>query len=465
MGIDLSKLDEHSESETLELKESFDKQALETVGAFANSKGGTILIGVSDRGQVLGITLGHNSLEEWAQRMQSRIQPRYLPSIVPQQYKGRTVVVINVDRSETAIAIDGRYFKRVGRTNQVMSPEETKQRLLAGGSASWDNRPEESATFADLSERAIADFFARLNKAGRRTIPEGETPASSLEKLGLTVNGKPTRAAILLLGEEPQRLYPTAFVKAGRFKSAITILDDREFGGSLFKQMDDAMAWLKDRLETRFVIGKSKLSGKDKLSRSLIEREEVWQYPLASLREALANAVCHRDYASGVATTLRVYDKRLEVWNPGSLPPDLPPEALLREHTSHSPNKLLAECFFNTGIIERWGTGTLRMVAALEEQGQPRAEFDISTPNVFKVIMFVAGQTDTQLQGLGLNERQIAVVHYLRLKDSIAVSEYQHLFGSSKATATRDLGDLVGKGLAVREGKSIAITYRLAESG
>jgi len=457
MELDFSQLDANSESETLELKESFDKQALETIGAFANGKGGSILVGVRDDGHVAGITLGQTTLEEWAQKMQSKIQPRYLPSIVPHKYNGRTVVVISVDRSESAIAIDGRYLKRVGRTNQVMSPDETKQRLLAGGSATWDNRIEENATTADLSEEAIAQFIGRLNKAGRRTLPESETHMSTLEKLGLTVNGQATRAAILLLGKEPQRFYPMAFIKAGRFKSAITILDDREFGGTLFQQIDDAMAWLKDRLEARIVIGKSNGSG------SLVEREEVWQYPLPALREALANAVCHRDYATGVATTIRVYDKRLEVWNPGTLPSDLPPEALFREHTSHSRNRLMAECFFNTGIIERWGTGTLRIATALEEQEQPPPEFDVARQNVFKVIMFATGHTDKQLRDLGLNDRQIAAVHYLRLNGAITTPEYQVMSGTSKATATRDLGDLLEKAFVVREGKGTSVNYRLTE--
>lgn len=463
MVIDLSQLDEHSESEHLELKESFDKQTLETIGAFANTSGGTILVGVRDDGHVTGITVGKTTLEEWAQKMQSKIQPRILPSILKHDYKGRTVVAITVDHSEGPVCIDGRYLKRVGRTNQVMSPEEAKRKLLAGSSASWDNQTEDSANMADLAEEAIEQFVARLNRAGRRPIPAGETHSSTLEKLGLTVKGQPTRAAVLLLGKDPKRFYPMAFVKAGRFKSAVTILDDREFNGTLFHQMDGAMAWLMDRIETRFLIGPSMKLSKEKPAGSPLEREEVWQYPLPALREALANAVCHRDYRSGVATTVRVYDKRLEVWNPGSLPPDLPVEALLREHTSHSPNRLLAECFFNTGIIERWGSGTLRMAAALEEQDQPQPEFDISTPNLFKVIMFASGYTNSKLRELGLNDRQIGVIHYLRLKDAIVTSEYQAWSGASKATATRDLGELVLKGFIRREGKGTAVSYTLVE--
>ena len=146
MKIDLSKLNKNSESETLELKESFDSKVLETIGAFANASGGTILVGVRDDGHVIGLTLGSNTLEEWAQKMQSKIQPRFLPSIIAHDHGGRIVVAITVDRSDSPISVDGRFFKRVGRTNQMMSPEEVRQRLLAAGNATWDSQLEERAT-------------------------------------------------------------------------------------------------------------------------------------------------------------------------------------------------------------------------------------------------------------------------------------------------------------------------------
>ena len=295
MNIDFSKLDEHSESEALELKESFDNKALETIGAFANTGGGTILIGVRDDGRVTGITVGSNTLEEWAQKMRSKIQPRFLPSMTKTACKGHTIVVIAVSRSLSPISVDGRNFKRVGRTNQLMSSEEYRQGLLTSGSSSWDNTIEENASIADLDKTAIGALIAMLKKAGRRNVPAKENPLVALEKLHLLQQGKPTRAAILLLGKDPKRFYPSAYVKAGRFKSPITIVDDREFDGNILQQIDNAMEWFQDRLETRFVIGKSNPSDGHKASgKMLAEREEVWQYPLPALREAITNAVCHR---------------------------------------------------------------------------------------------------------------------------------------------------------------------------
>ena len=105
------------------------------------------------------------------------------------------------------------------------------------------------------------------------------------------------------------------------------------------------------------------------------------------------------------------------------------------------------------------------MVTDLEDQQQPRPEFDVSTPNVFKVIMFASGHTDNRLRELGLNDRQVGAIHYLRLKDTITTAEYQSFFNASNATAKRDLGDLVGKRFIIREGKASSSKYKGVESG
>ena len=462
MEIDLSQLDEHSESETLELKESFDSKTLETIGAFANTNGGTILIGVRDDGHIMGITIGKNTLEEWAQKMQSKIQPRFLPSMIKKTYKGRTLIIIIINRATSPISVDGRQFKRVGRTNQLMSSEEYRQKLLASGSSGWDNSVEDSATITDLDETAIDEFIAGLKKVGRRTIPATAAPMVVLEKLRLLREGKPTRAAILLLGKDPKRFYPSAYIKAGRFKSPITIVDDKEFDGNILQQVDKAMAWFQDRLETKLIIGKSKTSGGQKLSgRALAQREEVWQYPLNALREGVVNAICHRNYTSLAATTIRLYDDRLEIWNPGRLPIQLSPEDLLHEHDSFPPNRLIAETFYNLEMIEQWGSGTVRIADLLKRQSLPPPEFDVSLPDTFKLIMRSGKKEARKLQ---LNERQYKVIEYLQSAETLTNAQYQGLFKTSKPTATRDLAELVDKGLLLKEGtRGKGTIYRLVE--
>jgi len=127
----------------------------------------------------------------------------------------------------------------------------------------------------------------------------------------------PTRAALLLFGKNSESYFSSAFLKMGRFRSPTLIVDDREAHGALFDQLDEALGWFRERLETAFVI-----SGKP-------ERDVLWEYPLSAIREAVINVLCHRDYTGQAHSQIRLYDDRLEIWNAGGLPPSLTPDLLL----------------------------------------------------------------------------------------------------------------------------------------
>lgn len=448
MEIDLSHLDEHSESETLELKESFDSKAVETIGAFANSSGGTILVGVRDDGHVVGIKLGTNTLEEWAQRMQSKLQPRFMPSVRKRTYQKRTVVEINVDRSNSPITVDGRFIKRVGRTNQMMGPDEIKQRLFASSGTSWDAQIVNNATIDDLDPQAIAKFISLVKEAGRR--PLGKEKANEvLEKLELVQKGKPTRAAILLLGKKPGKFFLSALVQLGRFKSPTRIVDTKWLEGNILEQIDEGMIWFAQRLETEFII-----TGKP-------TRDEKWEYPLPALREALINAVCHREYDSLSNTQVRLYDDRLEIWNPGALLMPLTPDQLLEEHPSLLRNRQLAHFLFYAGFIESWGGGTIRIAELMKQAGLEVPEF-MSTAGEFRIILRKHFWTEATLTKLGLNSRQVSAIVYTQGAGRLTNREYQDRWSVSRATAGRELSELVDKGVLLRHGEAGKNTYYTA---
>ena len=411
----------------------------------------------------IGIALGKHTLEESDQKMQSKIQPRFLPSIVKRAVNQRTVVELKVERSISLIGVDGRFVKRVGRTNQVMSPDEIRQRLLATGNSTWDNQSEERTTIDDLDKEAVKELISKIKECARRAIPPRERAESTLEKLGLTEKGLPTRAAILLLGKNPQRLYMSAYIKAGRFKSPTMIVDDKEFGGTLFQQLESTMAWFRDRLSTKLLIGRDKLPGLP--SGSLAQRQDVWEYPLSALREAVANALCHRNYASNAAIMIRLYDDHVSISNSGQLAYQLNAEDLMRRHNSYPPNKLIAEAFYNVGIIERWGTGTLLIADALKAQEQPPPEFNVSTPDYFELVLRATETKPRRLdEPFVLNDRQEKAIAYLDSHQSLTVAKYQKLFGGSKATATRDLAELTHRGLVIKSGQSTGTVYTLPPS-
>jgi len=249
--MNLSELLRQGESETLKFKTSFNEDVLECIGALANARGGTVLIGVEDAGEVCGVQVGRKTLEDWANRIQEATDPRLQPSIRKTERDGKVIVTIKVEPATgVPVSVRGRYFRRVGRTNQRMSHQEIMQRMISGSGLSWDAVVEPEARWEDLDLDKIQRFMDAVRRAGRRPIPEGTNEREFLEKLDLLKDDQPTRAALLLFVTQPTRRFSSAYLKLGRFRSPILIVDDREVEGTLFEQVEGAMAWFRERLQT-----------------------------------------------------------------------------------------------------------------------------------------------------------------------------------------------------------------------
>lgn len=152
------------------------------------------------------------------------------------------------------VSVRGRYFRRVSKTNQRMSHEEIMQRLIAQSGSSWDAYTENNASLADLNTDLIKEFLNIVREKRRLPIPLHSSDEEILRKLELIRDNKPTRAALLLFGNSPHPFFPSAFLKMGRFRSPTHIVDDREAYGTLSQQLDGAMGWFRERLETEFII-------------------------------------------------------------------------------------------------------------------------------------------------------------------------------------------------------------------
>jgi len=181
---------------------------------------------------------------------------------------------------------------------------------------------------------------------------------------------------------------------------------------------------------------------------------------LDALREALANAVCHRDYQDSGNVQVRIFDDRLEVWSPGLLSAGVTIADLSKTHHSHPRNHRIARAFFLIRYIEQWGTGTLRMRELCQEAGLPVPEFT-ETSSAFVVIFRKSKLTREYLEALGLNMRQIAAVEYTRAHGRITKRQYVQLTAASARTATNDLRAMVTKGILTPTGKGRARQYQL----
>ncbi len=447
----LGRLLASGESERVEFKESLDREALETVAAFANTNGGVLLVGVRDDGTVRGVTLGKETLREWANRI---AQATHLhPQIGKLSDEDRTVVIIEVAESPSKpVPCRGRYFKRVAKSNRQMTDDDLTRMVLGKLGMTWDQVTEPRASLDDLDPDQLRRFRKLCNLKGRRPIPEGEDAKSALEKLGLLRDGRLTRAAVLLFGREPRRFYPSAFVKIGRFRSPTMIVDDREIYGTLFEQVEGAMGYFREHLQTRF-----EFYGEP-------AREVIWEYPLEALREAIVNAVCHRDYLDVGHTQARWYDDNLVFLNPGGLPAPLRLEDLKGPHRSVPRNRLIAEMFFYIGWIERWGSGIRKMLDKCAAAGLPEPEFE-ERQGALWVRFRKDILTEEYLRTMGLNERQIKAVLWVKEKGNITNREYRQLTGLSDEGSRRDLNELLSKGILRSEGKGRAVRYVLAQVG
>jgi ATP-dependent DNA helicase RecG len=441
---DLSGLIQAGESDTVEFKASTGeiREIVETVSAFANAQGGTILIGVTNAGEVVGLALGKDTLESLANRIQQQTDPKVFPVLATAEVERNTVVVVHVDESPLKpVLVQGRGFKRVGRSNHVLSSQEVAQLSLVSRGLSWDAGPAEGYGLSDLDPAAVRRFLLAGEREHHLDIHPDTPLEEVLEKLELWCDGHLTRAALILFGREPQRFLRQSEVRVARFRGTepLHFLDMKVIEGTLIEQRTAILEFIQ-----RHISMSADVKG--------LEREEHWEYPLEALREAVTNALCHREYRDPGNVQVRVFDDRLEVWNPGTLPPELSLEALRRTHRSVPRNRLIAHAFFLIKFIEQWGTGTLRMIAVCREAGLPEPEF-AELSGAFIVTFRQSKLTREYLAGLGLSARQIGAVEYVQAHGRITNREYVALTHVARPTATRDLADLVAKGLVQQHGK------------
>ena len=438
---DLRKLIKSGESETVELKASFNKEILETSGAFANTKGGVILIGISDRGEIRGIQIGKETLRDWANQISQSTEPRIIPEIELSKVDGKNLAIIWIKEFPIKpVSVKGRCFRRVGNSNRVVQTHEIVEMHLQSTGMSWDRLPVTNALIDEIDLEKVKQYIESARDAGRRKISGGEKPLQILEKLEVIKDGKVTWAAILLFYKHPQRFLSQAVIHCGKFKEGTVVIDDRMIGGTIIEQIEEAMDFIRKNINVEFV-----MTGKP-------AREEIWDYPLEALREAVINAVCHRDYTVPSNTEVRIYDDELIVWNPGGLPLGLTVEDLLKPHPSVLRNKGIGGVFYDMGLIEQWGSGIDKMRKACVKAGIPEPKFE--EHQGFRVIFRKDIYTEEYLFKKGLNQRQIKAVMYVKQKGKITNREYREMFNIKNRMALIDLSGLCEKQILTRVGKT-----------
>jgi len=249
----------------------------------------------------------------------------------------------------------------------------------------------------------------------------------------------------LLFGKNPKKFWTSAYIKVGKFLNDTDIVSSDDIEGNLFHQVEKTM----DLLRTKYLISEIKFEG--------IYRKEELEYPEEALREAIINAVIHRDYI-GPHSQLKIYPDKIILWNIGALPQKIKIDELKKNHASYPRNELLADVFFKAGLIEAWGRGTIKITDECRRARLPEPEFKEEFGG-FAVYFYKDIYTEENLRKLGLNERQIKAVKYAKGKGKITNKEYQEITGIKERFATIELNEIVNKGIFEKYGTTGRGTY------
>lgn len=432
----------------------------ETLVALANANGGMAIVGVSAKGQVQK-DLDTTALRETVLEAGLLTDPPLvLPGPQVLETSRGTVLVVQVPSGLPHIySLQGTYLTRTAGQNRPLTTPELRRLLLERGDTGFEAHPIPNATLADLDEQRILRYLDRVAFSPTEDIPQAllargcAAYTQGPDDTGSAVL-TPTVAGILLFGRNPQQYLRSAEIICVRY-AGDTMGDEfvrQDLGGTLPDQIRQAEAFLTSNMRRGM-----KIRG--------MEREESSEYPLPVVREAIVNAIAHRDYSiRGDGIRVLMFNSRMEIYSPGRLPGHVTLENLKDER--YSRNEAIVAILSDLGFIERLGYGIDRMIAAMTEAGLPAPDFE-ETPAGFKVTLqsrgaeLVSSQPAQQpWSHLFLNERQEAALAYVQRNGRITNSEYQSLVPDVSAeTIRRDLADLVEKNLLLRIGEKRATYY------
>lgn len=353
---DIRALVAKGESECLELKQSTKRrvEAAKAVCAMLNQKGGHVLFGVTPAGEVVGQQVSERTIEEVSEALRV-IRPQAYPSVTRVPLAGgRDMVVVEVKPGPDApYSHKGEAYRRIGNTTVAMSVEEHRRMIVeqAHSAIRWENRLAAGWSLDDLDVQEIRDTIADANRVGR--LPKAETgdPIELLRRLGVWEDGSLLNAAVVLFGKEGRLTakMPQCVLKVIRFRGPdlSNFEDNRRIHGNAFSLLRSAERFMDDRLP---------IAGR--IPDDSFIRVDTPLYPVPARREAVVNAICHRDYSvPGGTVGVAIHDDRMEVTSTGTMHFGLTPESLLEEPASNPWNPLIAGVFYWRGIIEQWGRG------------------------------------------------------------------------------------------------------------
>lgn len=449
------------ENQNTEYKQLWKDDYLHYISGFANAEGGTIYIGIDDKGTIVGI----NNAKELLEKLPNKaVQATGLiPEINIHHQDGKDYLSITVKPSAQPISCNGKFYFRSGSTLQELNGTALTDFLMSKNNINWDKQIESEATLEDIDEEAV-EYFVRLAMQKNRISQTAlnDSTEKVLRNLDLMNHkGQLTNAALLLFGKNIKHWSRTATFRIGRFGAnrADLIMQD-EIDCPLIKMPDKIVAILR----SGYLVSPIHYEG--------LQRIEPLEIPEEAMREIICNAIVHRDYR-GTFTQMRIWNDHIELWNQGTLPPTYTVETLMQEHESYPRNTLIADIFFRAGFIEAWGRGyeKIRLAFAKEQLQVPTFEqvrggvlatiqrerfLTIQNGNDGASGGVSLAQVDNTNNTLQLSDRQKKIVKVLKAAPTLPTKKMAQVLEIAYRTLQRELATLQKQGIIIREGNTSA---------
>ncbi|MBI5670338.1 MAG: putative DNA binding domain-containing protein [Chloroflexi bacterium] len=453
--LDFEKLEPGPRMAFLEKPES--SAIAETLVAFANTEGGTIIFGLKDDGEPATKKIDSQALEKALKDADTACNP---PVVVgtwePVESERGTLYTLRVPRSiELHAMSDGRVLIRSGAKNRPLGGQEILKLASAKSTGDYEQEAVPGATMDDFSNKIITEYLTK--RAERTKRPYNGKVADLMKEIGaVNEEGKATVSGILLFAEYPQHWLPQSSVVFAKF---VGKTPRGENGLAGYTRREELTGPLPRLIENAWNLIWSEMAVSAVVKG--LEREETTEYPQFAVREAIVNAICHRDYRlKGRRIEIRMYSDRLEVISPGGLPGFITVENIVDEHFSRNPR--IVNGLFQWGYIEELGLGIDRMMEVMQQAGHKPPYFD-ARPYSFAVTLYNERERQKPPEwARNTNHRQARALQYIRDHGSITNREYRALCqGVSAETLRLDLADMVEQGILLKVGSKKGTYYIL----
>jgi len=440
----------YEESSTLEWKKEMPKndQIIKTIIGFCNQNGGRVVIGVANTGKIEGLSDREiqKELEFLEKTVYESSHPPILPKVYTQRFGDRSVLNIEVSSGMSkpyfrkSEGINKGTYIRLGRSTLRATPDMIEELKWQSLGLAFETLPNYRAKEGDLDSKKIHDFFKNRRKKSKIEFDQSILKAYHIIK---EEHSKfyPTHMGLLLFGKDPQYFHSEAMIICSHFKgnSGRDAIASVDYEGTLFNQFEQSYAFIIDRLYKSFKIRKMK-------------RKEKLEIPEIAVREALLNAIIHRNYHISAPTKVAIYDDRIEIFSPGPFPGPLN-QKNLKLGITYLRNPAIYKLFREADYIEKLGTGIISIFDSYEKYGLEEPKI-LEGENFVKTILPRILQKKTSKKEVNFMKELFVI------SSEISIEDICKILGVSRQTTSRKMNQLIKQGLVERVGKTRSTRYR-----